>query len=515
MPINKAMKTIVILYSQKTDFTDKKEFGGKSAVQLCSENIEVLNLPVFTICAEKIKTLCSLLGEIKSLCDKQKANSVVFSFDDLPFFDSKLAEKLIDSHTTYKSEYTFADGYPYGFAPELINAGTVGILFQLASTTQKTLGDAPVSRNSIFNLIKTDINSFDVETVLADSDWRLLRLAFHCGSKDNFMQCKALFDAGVENADSDKKSEIASKTIGCLKTVPSFYNIQISNKTSSKPIYLPDWQFDTQDFMPYSQFSDLVDRIADFSRKAVISLSAWGDPLYNSEILKMIEKILSYDGLSVFIETSGLLVDENFCAKIKDIFVSAKERTNGWQKIMIAVSLDSFTAQTYMTIHRNSSEDAFDCAVKAVGLLSKSLPGCVYPQFVRINQNEAELENFFRYWTEKSNCSEGNLIIQKYDDFAGELPPFKPADLSPVERYQCWHLRRDMIILADGNVPVCRAVMNCANGKSCKSEFFLGNVFEQSLEKIWHKSDDILTAHIEKKYNKKCGKCDEWYTYNF
>ena len=89
-----------------------------------------------------------------------------------------------------------------------------------------------LSSKENITLIKTDINSFDVETVISDTDWRLLRLAFHCGKKDNFMQCKALFDlASCEEpafADVEKLSELASKNPACLKTVPGFYNIQIS-----------------------------------------------------------------------------------------------------------------------------------------------------------------------------------------------------------------------------------------------------------------------------------------------
>ena len=514
MPIKNLMKTIVIFYSEDSKYAAEKVFGGKSALELTSEWASSLNLTSYTV---KSSTLSDLLTDMKKLCDENQADTVLFSYNDLPYLNKELSQKILDSHIEYKSEYTFADGYPYGFAPEALNAGTIGILAELSKTSQKALGDAPVSRDSIYNLIKTDINSFDVETIIADSDWRLLRLAFHCGKKDNFMQCKALFEAtGGDTAvfaDVEKLSELASKNPACLKTVPGFYNIQISDKANYESIYLPEHNY-SQNTISYEKCAALVDQIAEFSEKAVISLSAFGEPLFQPEFLKIVEKALSYKGLSVFFETDGLAVSPDFAEKLAQIEKSASPRTNGWQKIMVAVILDAASEQTYQKIHKNSPAGAFQTAVNSVALLQTALPGSVYPQFVRMNENEAELEAFYRYWNEKSNPSGGNLIIQKYDDFAGQLPPCKPADLSPLERDPCWHLRRDMTILYNGDVPACR---------TCWNQNITGNVFNQSLEEIWHKTDLLLENHINKNYCcngqsgkcANCEKCDEWYTFNF
>ncbi len=515
MPIKNLMKTIVIFYSEDSKYASEKAFSGKSALELTSEWAKSLDLPSFTV---KSATLTELLTDMKKLCDENQAETVLFSYNDLPYLNKSLAQKILDSHIEYKAEYTFADGYPYGFAPEALNAGTIGILAELSKTTQKALGETPVSRDGIYNLIKTDINSFDVETIISDSDWRLLRLAFHCGKKDNFMQCKALFEAADDAAaaDVEKLSDLASKNPACLKTVPGFYNIQISDKVNFESVYLPKHDY-SQNNMPYEKCATLIDQIAAFSEKAVISLSAFGEPLFHPDFLKIVEKILSYDGLSVFFETDGLAVSPDFAEKLAQLEKSAAPRKNGWQKIMIAVILDAASEPTYQKIHKNSPAQAFQTGVNAVALLQNAIPGSVYPQFVRINENESELEAFYRYWNEKTNPSGGNLIIQKYDDFAGELPPCKPADLAPLDRDPCWHLRRDLTILYTGEVPSCR---------TCWKDNSLGNVFTQNLAEIWHKNDQLLENHINKKYCcggnsgnsvncKKCEKCDEWYTFNF
>ena len=110
-----------------------------------------------------LTTLQKLRVVIQKICEEKQAETVLFSYIDLPCLNKSVSKKIWDSHIEYKSEYTFADGYPYGFTPEALNAGTIGILAELAKTSQKALGDAPVTRDGIYNLIKTDINSFEVD----------------------------------------------------------------------------------------------------------------------------------------------------------------------------------------------------------------------------------------------------------------------------------------------------------------------------------------------------------------
>ena len=515
-PINELMKGIIIFYSDKdAEFSNEKVFSGLSAAGLSKKWAENLAMQTFTT---DCQTLSQLINFMKDKCQEASADYVVFSYQDLPFLDENLTKKMITSHIEYKSEYTFADGYPYGFTPEILDCGTLGILSEILKTSQIELGQKKVTRTCIYDLIKTDINSFEVEAELAPDDWRLYRFAFHCGSKENFMQSKALFEKIKDKPDltSNQKAKIASTTIECLKTVPAFYNIQICDRVRSNYTYLPykkayqeKYKLDPKNaasMMNFENFSQLVDEIVQFSQKAVVSFSSWGEALLHPSCLEMIEKVLSYKGLSVFIESDGLGVTEEFCDKLKTIVEKSEERNNGWQKIMFAVSLDAATPETFTKLHEGCQNTDYEKALNAVKMLENSIPGMVYPQFVRINENEKELESFYRYWNEKSNPSGGNLIIQKYDDFAGFLPPCKPADLSPLERNPCWHCRRDFTILSNGDVPSCRAFI--LSGK-------IGNVFNEPLEEIWHKTDKIIENHINKIYTDKCERCDEFYTYNF
>ncbi|WP_027727723.1 spiro-SPASM protein [Treponema sp. C6A8] len=518
------MKALVVLFDEENKYQEEKAFGEKSGRELCAaffEKAQFLPAGIDTVGLVFVKkggckTGSQLLAKIHQLAKEKNADFVIYSYADLPFLNAALTKKIITSHVEYKCEYTFADGFPYGFAPEVIDCGALGILAELARTSQAEEGAKTVCRETIWNLLKTDINSFEVESELSENDWRLLRLKFACGNKDEFLQCKALYqaadkaglltDGGLSDADAEELSKIASENVSALKTVPGFYNIQITGQRDTKPLYEPKFPA-AGDKMSFENFASLCKKISDFSENAVLNLSFAGEPLLHEDFLKIAGEVFKYEGLSLFIETSALSLTDDVIAGLKSLYEKAAESTNGYQKLMFAVSLDAVSAPVYAKMNGGSEAD-FSKALAAVQKLCGAFPGMVYPQFTRTNHNEEELEAFFRFWNEKTNSSGGNCIIQKYNDFSGLLPACKPADLSPVERNVCWHLRRDMTILADGSVYACPNM--AAHGGDN-----LGNVFELSLEEIWKKSDQMILDHINKKYCEICRACDEYYTFNF
>jgi spiro-SPASM protein len=120
-----------------------------------------------------------------------------------------------------------------------------------------------------------------------------------------------------------------------------------------------------------------------------------------------------------------------------------------------------------------------------------------------MKENEEDLEAFFKSWKTRTE----NVIIQKYDTFSGMLPDRAIADLSPIARIPCWHLKRDMAVLLDGTVPLCREDVRVATR--------LGNALEEDLSVIWGRAQETYRAHLAGDYPGICAKCDEYYTYNF
>jgi spiro-SPASM protein len=172
-------------------------------------------------------------------------------------------------------------------------------------------------------------------------------------------------------------------------------------------------------------------------------------------------------------------------------------------RLIWIVSLDDIDQEGYANLRGVGLDEAVRCANKLLALFPKN----AYVQAVRMKQNEERLEKFYRNWKAKTD----NVIIQKYDSFATYLPDRSVADLSPLERPPCRHLARDLSILIDGTVPLCK---DCLAPRINDDSIALGNVFEEGLEKLWQKGERYFIDHMKGDYPSICKRCDEYHTYN-
>ncbi len=113
------------------------------------------------------------------------------------------------------------------------------------------------------------------------------------------------------------------------------------------------------------------------------------------------------------------------------------------------------------------------------------------------------LEVSYKKWNDEG----AQVIIQKYDAYASFLPQKQPSDLSPLEHFPCWHLKRDMPVLIDGSVPVYRDDMGRRD--------VLGNVFSDDIEAVWAAGESLFGKHVAGDFPGPCSECDEYYTFNF
>ncbi len=506
------MKNMVILYNPSEDGRAHDTlFNSKSAVECANEwaksinENSIENIFLHDIIVDGKANLVLFLEKMIELLDKNDAHYAIFAWADCPFLNKKLTEKLIEYHETYKAEYTFAEGFPYGLAPEVIHTGTVKILLGLAKA--KGFEDASIERDSLFSIIKTDINSFEIETYIANYDWRYLRLQLCCSNKRNTLACERLFDiAENELQDAHALSFAAEKSSSVQRTLPAFYNVQVFSSTSIQTVYEPsigNYSIEKE------AFSKLLTKIEKFSDDAVISLSFLSDPLYHTDFLLFVREVLSHKNLSVLVETDGLQISEEIIREVKTLVGSNNVRSNGQRAFNWIIRLDANDNRLYNKVHLKSDNSTdFEKAVNVIQLLKENFPHAVYPQMVRMNCNEDQLEGFFRRWTEDAT---GELIVQKFDRLSGLLDDVRPADLSPAKRYACWHIKRDMNILADGTVVRCKAAAFAQN----KDVAVLGNAFEEELSTVWARGDVNLVNQLQGKYTGQCGDSDEYYTFNF
>ncbi|MDR2741481.1 MAG: spiro-SPASM protein [Treponema sp.] len=455
----------------------------------------------------KVKTLVRTLAELSRSFDL-----LYFAWADAPFLDPVLAGKVAERHLRYAAEYSYADGWPYGLAPEVLAPSTAGILAALAENDGE-----PVGRDALFRVIQKDINAFDIETEISPVDLRSHRLSLTADSRRNLLLLTRFQKAGF--AGYGDAERIIAENPALLRTLPAFYTLQVSGPCPQACAICPYPRFTgpdgedvtaRRDFMDGARFEELLDRIAAFSGDAVIDLSLWGELALHPQKLDLIRMVLDRrDALALIVETSGIGWKREELETLANL--AGKNRlpkpwTAPESPLSWIVSLDAAGSGRYAEVRGPGWEEAAGTA----GTLLSLFPQDTYVQAVRLQGAEDDIETFYRSWKEKG----ANVIIQKYDDFCRFLPEKQAADLSPVRRHPCWRLMRDMSILIDGRVPRCREDIS-ALGEDADGGGILGNVFEESLEAIWSRGGEQYLEHCSGSYKGICGECDEYYTFNF
>ncbi|MCL2800183.1 MAG: spiro-SPASM protein [Treponema sp.] len=531
------MNNLLILYGADiSSHALEPVFDGKSALELSIEQAKkfsgVKKTVLFVSADLSVKDLAAEITndvtiEKRESWDKHSIlvriaelqadfDLIYFAYADCPFLDPVLAGKIAERHKNYAAEYSYADGWPYGLAPETISPGTPGILANILSSSIKNKSEYKsehAERDLLFSVIQKDINSFDIEAEISSVDLRCHRLNLCADSKRNLLLLKNFYSAANGIPDTEKTESIIANQPNILRTLPNFIPIQVYGGCPQKCAICPYPSYtDSQgrsDFMDTSKFTALLDKIIEFCGDAVIDLSLWGEISLHPDKLKLIEAVLSRPQLSLIIETTGIgwkTEELEKCAAFLKTSGSNAEAPNS--RLSWIVSLDTNDPQRYSSLHGAGFAEAQQCAKQLLSLF----PNDCYVQAVRINDEEQDTENFYRYWKENSPNGEKNIIIQKYDDFCGALEKKQASDISPVIRQSCWHIMRDLPILIDGTVPLCREDLSVLKGEKTK---VLGNVFTDSLEAIWQNGVKYYAEHCNKKFNCICADCDEYYTYNF
>ncbi|TVQ98971.1 MAG: spiro-SPASM protein [Spirochaetaceae bacterium] len=431
----------------------------------------------------------------------QTATSILYHHADEPFLDPTFVTRMIADHHRYVAEYTFADGYPGGLAPEILAPSVLPRLRALAR-------EEPAGREALFTIIQRDINAFDIETLLADDDMRLLRIELNCSSRRNWLLCKRVAEAVVAATDPAGVPPPATRQapavpavetivstiradLGLLRTLPAYVMVDVVEGSPQDVAYSPYRLFGPagkgkQREMTVDRFASLIARVEDFSPGSVYSIGAWGEPGLHGSIDDLIGAAAS---VPLVIETSGVGWDS---AALEQVLARTQDVT--W-----IVHLDAIDESEY----RRVRGDGFLEAMRFTERLFAAAPAKTYVQTVRYTDLESHTEAFYRYWKERTD----NIIIQKYDPVCGVLEDKRVTDISPVHRFPCWHLKRDLLVMIDGTVPRCR--------EDIHGNHAAGNIFSDGVEAVWDSLDPVHRAHVRGEYPSICAECDEYYTFNF
>jgi spiro-SPASM protein len=481
------------------------------------ERLLVLSAPASSDRSAAIATgLAAGLGatpvpETLSLADGQAATAfralkeavdpesvILFCQADTPLLSPAVSATLLENHTKWHAEYSFADGYPLGFTPEVIKPSILGILATLAESKSQSLA----AHDALFETIRQDINAFEIETDIAPLDLRLLRIDLHCDSRQNLELCRRLLPV-FDRSGGDSATFLAELqgNQAPLRTLPSWFNVQICGRCPQVCPVCP-WGRRGEAILgdpaclPAADFLALGRRIRDFAPESIVSVSLWGDPACHPEIWEIIEGFRGLAPLRLYIETAGIGWD---AARLEAFAVSGGNGHVTW-----IISLDSNDPAAYAAMRGQGWQEA----LAAAHLFARLFPESAYIQAVRCRDNEESLQAHYQYWKKLG----ARQIIQKYDHFSMRLDDRRLSDISPIDRQACWHLKRDMAILLDGTVPLCRQDLAAMPGEAL--QFTAGNAFTEDLATIWARLDVPYRSQLAGEYPGICGNCDEYYTYN-
>ncbi|SIQ01556.1 spiro-SPASM protein [Alkalispirochaeta americana] len=431
-----------------------------------------------------------------------------------PFFSPALTGYLQTLHSRSWCDYTFGDGFPQGYAPQIIRRDTLPVLAALAEGR-----DLVWSSSVLFDTISLDINAFDIETEAACDDYALLRLSLTVDSRANYLLCCALAKRGLGKPWDPSRSfdpfrerfpDGEDPLLQCLKedrllgrTLPRYIQIQLTTRRDQQPLFLPpvpgappagdpsgEKSKENHRDMTPEAFGAILEDLSRFSPEAVISLGYYGEPGLSPHLPQLLDSLALVPRATVYLETSGV----GWSQENRAALLASHDQLQA-----VIVEVDAAREETYQALRGQGWEEAraFIEEIRHV------LAGRIHIQATRMIENEWELQEFFQYWQDQTGL---RPLIQKYNSCAGVLPERRVADLSPLKRTPCRHLERDLVILADGRV------IGCLQDLQAKS--LRGICPGDSLETVWEHGREDYRRHLSQDYPQLCRNCDEYYTIN-
>lgn len=433
--------------------------------------------------------LPGLLMCLKELAFQEKADHVFLVYRDSPLLDTEICKKIIELHLENAAEYSFADNCPDGLSLEALSKEFLEEIVKSASK------EPELASRSLFHNLDADINQFYVEVYLPEEDISLRRLQFRMNSRRNTDLIRAFLTEGGPGTGFSTIVNLLKDKPEILFQFPRYVEVEITGRTNGKYALGPGSTGREDTDMSFEDFEKIVKELAEMSDDVILSLGLYGEPLLHAKVCEMIQTALDAGIYSVILETDGIMLQGDLAEKISSFSPD---------KLQVIVKLDAVQEETYKKLTGRDLRPVMDSVENFLGLNEQNRLR-TFVQFVKSEDNLDELESFYRYWESKK----AGVIIQKTNDLAGQLDLKRVSDLTPLDRIPCWHLQRDMVIFANGDVPVCK--------QDYKAEKKTGNAFKDSLKDVRRAQlsfflDNYLSVYKE---NPLCSECDEWYTYNF
>ncbi|MCZ8237703.1 MAG: spiro-SPASM protein [Leptospiraceae bacterium] len=406
-----------------------------------------------------------------------------------PLLDLDLTKKIWQRHTKFLSQYSYSENLPDGIIPRILTR-------EFIETLPKSLSQ------TVHEFFLKNINNYDVEIFFEHPDLRQYRLKLTPNNARSHHLVKHILDKSPDFPYSNLINFIKENS-NLYRSSPSWIELELIRGCELKCTFCPRQYSDNA--LDGSQFTinevlDLKNKLSSLDSNYTICIGGMGEPLLHTDFEQIVKEIVSLQNLSELIVETSLSLHWN---RLSNCIKSLNELEK--KKLTIIINLTTLKEERYKAIY---GQKLLKEVLTNVDSLTKILPiENVHVQILKILEVEDEVDSYFTFF-EKKNI---NIIFQKYNSYAGSLEEKRVSDLTPLKREFCWHLARDLYIHANGDVAVCKQVVNDPKIRS------LGNIKTQTFEDIWNKSQSIFQESILGNHHKTglpCLQCDEWYTFN-
>lgn len=424
---------------------------------------------------------------LKYLFEKEDIDDVLVLDSLSPLVDLGVMRTMYENHIKYFAEYTFSENIPKGLAGEIAHRTIRHRFSDRDNASQFSLGE----------IVKKNINSFDIEVYFENPDIRKYRAT---GSFNDPIQSQITSNILTKMAKIPTYREFAGIILEdpyVQMPHPTYIEIEPVGKCELDCLFCPRHYSDIDRLpMEIPLFDKILAEITKRKIDVSVCLGGMGEPLEHPEFIKLVDK-LSANSLvqRIILETNGIHLSEDLFRRL------LKYR----EKLFIIVNLGALDADLYKEIH---GKDLFAEVLENLVGISKieyKKKDLVTIQFLKIKQTEKIIDKFYTFWNEKGF----DVLLQKQNTFNGLVEDFRFSDLTPLERIPCWHLKRDLVVQSDGRALICK--QDIANKK------IIGNFSEDSLEDIWLRGRELAANEALGDFSgfHDCERCDEWYTFNF
>jgi len=237
-----------------------------------------------------------------------------------------------------------------------------------------------------------------------------------------------------------------------------------------------------------------ADEIASFAPRTEVWFSFCGEPLLEPDVLlEAVEYGRSVGLQAINLNTNGMLLTPDLAAPVLDA---------GFKRIVFGV--DAFSDSTYASIRVGGTRGVLYSNIEYLLDLRRSRPDAldgtdVMVQYIIMDENEHELEDFRRHWLERG----ATLKLRHKLSWGGKFET--PLDVPDDERIPCPWAMTMMHVFWDGTVPRCPGDM--------EGDESVGNVRDTSIVTLWQRLGQYRDLHLARRFGDlpdRCHDCKDW-----